>query len=144
MLDFAVKLTERPTRSRKPTGEALRKAGFSDRDIWDIAAVASFYNMSNRMAAATDMRPNKEYHYWVRERGEEASPAAPSASQPVHPPQHPWRHDADPLAAIRGDCRTTLESSTWSLPHLAGTSTRVDRSSGRTDWCGICAIPSPS
>ena len=42
--------------------EALRRAGFTDRDIWDIAAVAGFFNMSNRVASATDMRPNAVYH----------------------------------------------------------------------------------
>ena len=46
--------------------EALREAGFSDRDIWDISATASFFNMSNRMAAAVDMRPNGEYHAMAR------------------------------------------------------------------------------
>ena len=46
--------------------QALRDAGFSDRDIWDIAATASFFNMSNRMAAATDMQPNDEYHAMAR------------------------------------------------------------------------------
>ena len=47
--------------------EALRRAGFSDRDIWDIAAVASFFNMSNRVASATDMRPNAMYHGQARD-----------------------------------------------------------------------------
>jgi uncharacterized peroxidase-related enzyme len=42
--------------------DALRKAGFSERDIWDIAAVAAFFNMSNRLSSALDMRPNVEYH----------------------------------------------------------------------------------
>ena len=42
--------------------EALRRAGFTDRDIWDIAAIAGFFNMSNRVATATDMRPNSVYH----------------------------------------------------------------------------------
>ena len=46
--------------------EALREVGFSDRDIWDIAAVAGFYNMSNRVASATDMRPNPVYHKQAR------------------------------------------------------------------------------
>ena len=46
--------------------DALRQAGFSDRDIWDVAAVAGFYNMSNRIASATDMRPNDEYHALAR------------------------------------------------------------------------------
>ena len=66
MLDFAVKLTERPDTIEEGDRQALREAGFSDRDIWDIAATASFYNMSNRMAAAVDMRPNPEYHALAR------------------------------------------------------------------------------
>ena len=66
MLDFAVKLTEMPDRIVEEDREALRQEGFNDRDIWDIAAVASFFNMSNRMAAATDMRPNDEYHAMAR------------------------------------------------------------------------------
>mgnify|MGYP003507305025 FL=1 len=41
---------------------ALRDAGFDDRSIWDIAAVAAFFNLSNRMATAVDMMPNLEYH----------------------------------------------------------------------------------
>jgi alkylhydroperoxidase family enzyme len=44
----------------------LRRAGFSDRDIWDIAAVAGFFNMTNRVASATDMRPNSVYHGQAR------------------------------------------------------------------------------
>jgi len=68
MLDFAVKLTEHPAKIEESDREALRKIGFSDRDIFDIAAVAGFYNMSNRIAAATEMRPNREYHYMARER----------------------------------------------------------------------------
>jgi uncharacterized peroxidase-related enzyme len=52
MMEFAEKLTREP--------------GFSDRDIWDIAATIAFFNMSNRMAAAVDMRPNPEYHAMAR------------------------------------------------------------------------------
>ncbi len=66
MLDFAVKLTEAPAKIEEADRAALRTVGFSDRDIWDIAATAGFYNMSNRIAAATDMRPNREYHYAAR------------------------------------------------------------------------------
>lgn len=73
MLDFATRLTEEPDKIEESDRAALRSAGFSDRDIWDIAAVASFYNMSNRMAAAADIRPNREYHYWVRERADDVS-----------------------------------------------------------------------
>ena len=62
MLDFAVKLTEVPWKVEEADREELRRAGFSARDIFDIAAVASFFNMSNRVASATDMRPNSVYH----------------------------------------------------------------------------------
>ena len=66
MLDFAVKLTDQPWVVEEADREALRRAGFSDRDIWDIAAVAAFFNMSNRIASATDMRPNAVYHGQAR------------------------------------------------------------------------------
>ncbi|WP_095587311.1 peroxidase-related enzyme [Actibacterium ureilyticum] len=62
MLDFAVKLTEGSARVEEPDRQALRDVGFSDRDIWDIAAVTGFFNMTNRMASAVDMQPNPEYH----------------------------------------------------------------------------------
>jgi len=66
MLDFAAKLTAEPWAIEDGDREALRKAGFTSRDIWDIAAVAGFYNMSNRVASATDMRPNSVYHSRAR------------------------------------------------------------------------------
>ncbi|MDP6705619.1 MAG: peroxidase-related enzyme [Alphaproteobacteria bacterium] len=67
MLDFAVKLTETPDRIEETDRQDLREAGLSDAEIWDVAAVASFFNMSNRMAAAIDMRPNREYHFQSRQ-----------------------------------------------------------------------------
>lgn len=66
MIDFVVLLTERPDAVGEADRQGLRDAGFSDRDIWDIAAVAGFFNMSNRLAAATDMQPNHEYHAMAR------------------------------------------------------------------------------
>jgi uncharacterized peroxidase-related enzyme len=66
MLDFAVKLTAEPWLIEEEDRARLRSAGFSDRDIWDIAAVASFFNMTNRVASATDMRPNSVYHGQAR------------------------------------------------------------------------------
>jgi uncharacterized peroxidase-related enzyme len=66
MLDFAVKLTAEPWDVEEEDRAKLRKAGFGDRDIWDIAAVAGFFNMSNRVASATDMRPNVAYHGMAR------------------------------------------------------------------------------
>jgi uncharacterized peroxidase-related enzyme len=66
MLDLAVKLTETPAAVEEVDRTALRNAGFSDRDIWDIGSVAAFFNMSNRVASAVDMRPNDEYHAMAR------------------------------------------------------------------------------
>ena len=66
MLDFAVKLTSQPWSVEDGDRERLRRAGFSDRDIWDISAIVGFFNMSNRVASATDMRPNSIYHAMAR------------------------------------------------------------------------------
>ena len=66
MLDFAVKLTEKPWEVEEEDRDRLRRAGFSARDIFDISAVAAFFNMSNRVASATDMRPNPIYHGQAR------------------------------------------------------------------------------
>ena len=66
MLDFAVLLTESPEAVEDEDRQALREVGFDDRTIWDIASVAAFFNMTNRVAAASDMRPNAEYHAMSR------------------------------------------------------------------------------
>lgn len=66
MLDFATLLTEHPDAAEEEDRQALRDAGFSDRDIWDIAAITGFFNMTNRMATAVDMRPNDDYHAMAR------------------------------------------------------------------------------
>jgi uncharacterized peroxidase-related enzyme len=66
MLDFAVKLTAEPWAVEEEDRAQLRHAGFTDRDIFDIAAIAAFFNMSNRVASATDMRPNPVYHGQAR------------------------------------------------------------------------------
>ncbi|MBV1879580.1 MAG: peroxidase-related enzyme [Pseudomonadales bacterium] len=62
MLDFAVKETERAHEIEESDRQQLRDVGFSDPDIWDIAAVVAFFNMTNRMASSIDMMPNMEYH----------------------------------------------------------------------------------
>jgi uncharacterized peroxidase-related enzyme len=66
MLDFAVKLAAEPWLIEDEDREHLRRLSFTDRDIWDIAAVAGFFNMTNRVASATDMRPNSVYHRQAR------------------------------------------------------------------------------
>ena len=66
MLAFAEKVTKASTETTEADRQALRDVGFSDADIWDIANVTGFFNMSNRVASATDMRPNPEYHAQAR------------------------------------------------------------------------------
>lgn len=66
MLDFAAKMTEESHKIEEPDRQKLRDAGFSDRDIWDIASVAGFFNMSNRISSAVDKQPNIEYHSQYR------------------------------------------------------------------------------
>ena len=62
MLEFAEKVTTASATVQDEDRQALRDAGFTDRDIFDIASVTGFFNMSNRLASAIDMRPNDEYH----------------------------------------------------------------------------------
>ncbi|MFU8835261.1 peroxidase-related enzyme [Roseovarius autotrophicus] len=66
MLDFAARVTQASATIEEADRQALRDHGFSDRDIWDIANVAGFFNMSNRVASATGMVPNPEYHSQAR------------------------------------------------------------------------------
>jgi len=62
MLEFSEKLTVSSAKVEETDRQALRDAGFTDRDIWDIASVTGFFNMTNRIASATGMEPNPEYH----------------------------------------------------------------------------------
>lgn len=71
MLDFAVKLTGAPDKIENADRDVLRQLGFSERDIWDIASVAAFFNMSNRLASAVDMRPNDNYYGMARIKKED-------------------------------------------------------------------------
>ena len=66
MLGFAEKVTQASAEITEDDREALRRVGFSDHDIWDIVGVTGFFNMSNRVASATGMRPNAEYHAQAR------------------------------------------------------------------------------
>ena len=67
VLSFAVALTRASSETSEADRQALRDEGLSDRDIWDVAAVAGFFNMTNRLASATAMEPNAEYHAQARE-----------------------------------------------------------------------------
>ncbi|NDW53394.1 peroxidase-related enzyme [Aliiroseovarius sp. PrR006] len=62
MLTFSEKITKASSETEEADRQALRDVGFSDRDIWDIAATVGFFSMSNRMASAVGMKPNDEYH----------------------------------------------------------------------------------
>jgi uncharacterized peroxidase-related enzyme len=62
MLDFAMKVASESHTVTDADLAALRAAGFSDEDIWDIGAVAAFFALSNRMANLTAMRPNDEFY----------------------------------------------------------------------------------
>ena len=66
MLAFAEKITLASATIEESDRQGLRDHGLSDRDIWDLANVAAFFNMSNRVASATAMQPNTEYHGQAR------------------------------------------------------------------------------
>jgi uncharacterized peroxidase-related enzyme len=61
MLDYAVKLTEASHRCAEQDVAALRRAGWSDEDIFDIAETAAMFNFSNRLASGLGWVPNSEY-----------------------------------------------------------------------------------
>ena len=62
MLDFAVKVSQAAQEVGDADFEALVAHGFTPEDAWDIAAISSFFAMSNRLANATSMRPNEEFY----------------------------------------------------------------------------------
>jgi uncharacterized peroxidase-related enzyme len=62
MLDFTWKLTTTPHLMDETDRDGLRAAGLTNEDIFDLAETVAFFNLSNRMASATDMMPNREYH----------------------------------------------------------------------------------
>lgn len=66
MLEFAETVTKESSAVTEADRQSLRDVGFSDRDIWDIANVVGFFNMTNRVASATGMQPNPDYHAQAR------------------------------------------------------------------------------
>ena len=62
MLAFALKVAQEAHLVSEADRQALRDAGFDEEEIWDIAAIAAFFSMSNRLANATELRPNREFH----------------------------------------------------------------------------------
>jgi uncharacterized peroxidase-related enzyme len=64
--EFAEKLTTSPRTVEPADLDRLREVGLADREIWDVAEIAAMYNYTNRMAMATGMLPNPEYHSQAR------------------------------------------------------------------------------
>ena len=62
MLDFAMKVSARAQEVDDQDFDALQQHGFDQEDIWDIAAIAAFFGLSNRLANVTSMRPNDEFY----------------------------------------------------------------------------------
>lgn len=62
MLDFAMKVSGNAHRVGETDFETLQQYGFTDDDIWDIAAISAFFGMSNRIANVGSMRPNAEFY----------------------------------------------------------------------------------
>jgi len=62
MLGFALKVSQEAHLVTEADRQALRDAGFTEEEIWDIASISAFFSMSNRLANATELRPNREFH----------------------------------------------------------------------------------
>ena len=66
MLDFAMRVSRSAEEVSESDFAALAAHGFSNDDVWDIAAIAAFFALSNRMANVTAMRPNDEFYLMGR------------------------------------------------------------------------------
>jgi uncharacterized peroxidase-related enzyme len=66
MLDFAMKVSAEAHKVTDADFSDLAGHGFSNDDIWDIAAVAAFFGLSNRIANVSNMRPNDEFYLMGR------------------------------------------------------------------------------
>lgn len=66
MLDFALKVSLDAQDIDESDFQALHPHGFDDEDIWDIAAIAAFFGLSNRMVNFMSMRPNDEFYLMGR------------------------------------------------------------------------------
>jgi uncharacterized peroxidase-related enzyme len=62
LLAFASRVNERGFAASDAELDRMHEAGFSQDDIWDVAAIAGFFGFSNRMAGVMDMRPNPEFY----------------------------------------------------------------------------------
>ena len=62
ILTFATHVNERGFSATDKELAELKAVGLTDTDVWDIAAVAAFFGLSNRMAGLMDMRPNPQFY----------------------------------------------------------------------------------
>jgi uncharacterized peroxidase-related enzyme len=62
MLDFAVRVSTEAQKVSESDFARLASHGFTEEDIWDIAAISAFFGLSNRLANVTSMRPNAEFY----------------------------------------------------------------------------------
>lgn len=62
MLDFAVRVSTEAYKVSEPDFATLKSHGFTEDDVWDIAAISAFFGLSNRLANVTSMRPNAEFY----------------------------------------------------------------------------------
>ena len=67
MIDFAMKVSQSAQLVGDADIETLKTHGFDEEDAWDIAAIAAFFGMSNRLANVTSMRPNREFYSMGRD-----------------------------------------------------------------------------
>jgi 4-carboxymuconolactone decarboxylase len=62
MLDFAIRVSAEAQKVSESDFGTLKSHGFTEEDIWDIAAISAFFGLSNRLANVTSMRPNAEFY----------------------------------------------------------------------------------
>jgi uncharacterized peroxidase-related enzyme len=66
LVDFALLVASDSAGVTDDDFDQMRSAGFSDDEIWDIGAIASFFAMSNRLANFASIRPNAEFYGMAR------------------------------------------------------------------------------
>jgi uncharacterized peroxidase-related enzyme len=66
ILDYAVKITVNPKECSPADHEKLMALGLTQQEVWDVIEIAAMYNFTNRLAHASGMMPNPEYHALAR------------------------------------------------------------------------------
>lgn len=67
MLDFAVRVSASAHEVSEADFDQLKSHGFTEDDVWDIAAISAFFALSNRMANVTNLRPDPEFYAMGRD-----------------------------------------------------------------------------